>query len=745
MSDKKLPSSDGGNRLAENHQLDLKSGLYSIGLIARQHDIKLSMSDLQQQFGHFAEFPQEELLRACTDLGINSELVDIDANSISKLTLPAIVQIDKQYMVLKSIDDKEVIVHAFGEAQDLAYDISHFIEQCGGQVILIGHEQRSDESHFGFKWFIQSIWKYKAVMRETLLASFFIQLFALITPLFFMIIIDKVFSHNNLSTLNVLIFAMVVVAIFDVTLNGIRTYLLSHTTNRVDMQLGMRLFKHMMQLPMSYFESRRTGDTIARIKEVETIRHFLTGSSLTVMIDLLFVIIFIAVMYLFSFTLATIVVLTLPVFFLVSFVMTPMMRSKLEDKHDKIAENQSFLVETLNGIEMIKSGAIEPQQQREWEKRLADYAKCSFNSTVLSNLINQSQGLISKLLTVALLFIGAKLVLAGALSVGQLIAFNMLTSRVIAPIQRLAQIWQEFTSTRVSIKRVADILEMPTEPMMLTGKTELPRLQGKIKFEDVSFKYQEEAPLALSNVSFEIDQGEIVGIVGSTGSGKTTLVKLLQRLYVPSSGKVMIDGHNLISMDGAWLRRQIGVVAQDFVLFNRTIKDNITLGDLSISDEQVVQVCQLVGAHDMISSLPEGYDTLLHERGLGLSTGQRQNIALARALVTDPKILILDEATSALDYESEQAFQVNFKRMTEGRTTFVVAHRLSTLRHADRILTIENGQLIENANPNILLKEGGRFADLHAMHNHLWVVNGKQSASKKTSGTSKGKGKGAKK
>ena len=706
-------------------RMDLKTGLYCLALIAKEKGVNISMAELQQQFGHLSEFNQTEFSRACMDLGMKSKVVKVDKDSVVKLALPSIIQLEDQYLMLEGVEEDTAMLRTIGQTSVMRYDLQELLQACDFQVLLVAPTEQQADQKFGFKWFVSAIWQYKSIMRETLIASFFIQLFALVTPLFFMIIIDKVFSHNNLSTLNVLIFAMVVVSLFDVVLNGIRTYLLSHTTNRVDMKLGMRLFKHMMALPMSYFESRRTGDTISRIREVETIRNFLTGSSLTILIDLFFVIIFIAVMYLFSAKLATIVVIALPIFFLISFILTPLMRSKLEDKHEKIAENQSFLVETLHGIEMIKTGAIEPQQQRAWEKRLSEYAKCSFNSTTLSNLINQSQGLISKMLTVVLLFIGAKLVLAGELSVGQLIAFNMLTSRVIAPIQRLAQIWQEFTSARVSIKRVADILDMPTEPVMLTGKTELPALVGNIEFSDVSFRYaqndDEGGQDALKAVSFTVAEGEVIGIVGSTGSGKTTLVKLLQRLYVPTSGKVTIDGMNLASMDGAWLRKQIGVVAQDFVLFNRSIKDNITLGDLSISDEQVVKVCQLVGAHDMISGLSDGYDTMLQERGLGLSTGQRQNLALARALVTDPKILILDEATSALDYESELAFQQNFKRMTKGRTTFVVAHRLSTLRHADRILTIENGQLVENASPEELLNTGGRFADLYKMHNLLWV------------------------
>jgi len=718
-------SSDNGTGVQVNQRVDLKSGLYCMAVVARSQQIGLSMDVLKQQFGHLETFSVDEMLRALQELDIKSKTVMLTESDLSQLPLPAILQMqDGAYAVLKSVADDHVVLHQFNQTEDAHIPLAELLSGQTIKVVLVGQQLDTQQETFGVKWFLNTLFKYKSIMRETLFASFFVQLFALVTPLFFMIIIDKVFSHNNLSTLNVLVFAMLVVAVFDVVLGGVRAYLLSHTTNRVDMELGMRLFKHMMALPLSYFESRRTGDTIARMREVEVIRNFLTGSSLTLLIDLFFVFVFIAVMFLFSTKLATIVVLVLPLFFLVSFVMTPLMRDKLEDKHEKIAENQSFLFETLSGIEAIKAGAVEPQQQTEWEKRLAAYAKCSFNSTTLSNLINQSVGLLSKLLTIALLFFGAKLVLTGDLSVGKLIAFNMLTARVVAPIQRLAQIWQEFTSTRVSLKRVADILAMPTEPMMLKDKTQVPALQGNIEFENVSFRYAEDKPFALKDIAFKVKAGEVIGIIGSTGSGKTTLIKLLQRLYVPTSGKVLMDGHNIVSMDGSWLRRQIGVVAQDFTLFNRSIRDNITLGDIDISDEQVVNTCELVGAHDIIVSLPDGYDTLLQERGLGLSTGQRQSIALARALVTEPAILILDEATSALDYESEQKFQANFRNITKNRTTFVVAHRLSTVRYADRILTIENGELIENDTPDNLLEQKGRFASLNAIHHNVWAAKG---------------------
>lgn len=708
-------------------RMSIDSGIFSMALLSRHKDERLSADVLSQNFGHLSSMDEQGLMRAFKEMGYKTKLLSFNKKNIEKLPFPCIVvQKDQTYAVLLGVSGGEALVHSIADKNAVKYPLDRLINESTGQIILAVPDSESDqrETKFGLNWFLSTLFKYRSIMRETLLASFFIQLFALVTPLFFMVIIDKVFSHNNLSTLDVLVFAMVVVAVFDVVLSGIRTWLLSHTTNRVDLELGVRLFKHMMALPLSYFESRRSGDTIARIREVESIRNFLTGSSLTLFIDLLFIFIFLSVMYLFSGLLTAIVILSLPLFFLVSAVLTPLMKSKLEDKHEKIAENQSYLVETLGGIEAIKSAAVEPQQQQQWEKKLSDYARCSFNSSSLSNMINQSTSLISKCLTIILLYIGAKLVLSGDLSVGQLIAFNMLSARVIAPIQRLAQIWQEFTGMRVSVKRIADILDAPKEPMQLANKTELPALSGAVQFENVSFQYDESNQKVLSDITFSVTPGEVIGVVGSTGSGKTTLIKLLQRLYVPVAGRILIDGIDVATVDGSWLRRQIGVVAQDFVLFNRTVRENITMGDPRVSDARVIEVAQQVGAHEMIMQLANGYDTELYERGRGLSTGQRQSIAMVRALVKNPAILILDEATSALDYESEQGFQMNFHQICEGRTVFVVAHRLSTVRQANRILTIETGRLVEDDSPQMLLEKGGRFATLHAIHSRTWPLAG---------------------
>lgn len=716
---------EGGNpeNGAPRNRLDVKSALFCMALLSRQKGKRLNVEALKHHFGHLQTMDEAEVVRAFRDMDMKASGVKLTRRTVSSLSLPAIVcGRHGDYCVLQSVSGDEALVHRYGHQNADTVSVQTLLGDSTGRAIVASPSEGASENgkRFGPGWFLRTIFKYRAVMRETLIASFFVQLFALATPLVFMIVIDKVFLHSNLSTLDVLIFALVVVSVFDVVLNGVRTYLLSHTSNRVDVELGTRLFSHLLSLPLSYFESRRTGDTVARIREMDTVRNFLTGSTLTLLIDLLFVFLFLGVMYLFSPLLAGIVLGALPLFFLVSFIVTPFMRARLEDKQQKTAENQSFLVETLGGIETVKSGAVEPQHQREWEDRLASFAKCSFASSTFSNWINQLTGLLSKVLTIVLLYVGAKLVLAGSLTVGQLIAFNMLSGRVVAPIQRLAQLWQEFTGMRISIRRLADILDTPPEPVMLNSATALPRLEGHIELDRVCFRYGDDQPEVLRTISFDVSPGEVVGIVGSTGSGKTTLVKVLQRLYMPTGGRIAVDSMSLASLDGAWLRRQIGVVSQDFVLFNRSIRENITLGDPDIDDEQIVEAASLVGAHPIIAQLTEGYDTVLNERGRGLSAGQRQSIALARALITDPSILILDEATSALDYESEYKFQQNFGRICAGRTTFVVAHRLSTVRHADRILTLEDGEIVEDAPPGELINGGGRFAALHELHQKTW-------------------------
>ena len=567
---------------------------------------------------------------------------------------------------------------------------------------------------FDFRWFVPAVVKYRRILLEVFVVSLFIQLFALITPLFFQVVMDKVLVHQSLTTLEVIAIGLVAIAVFDVTLNGLRTYVFSHTTSKIDVELGARLFRHILSLPLAYFESRRVGETVARVRELENIRNFLTGQALTSVLDLLFTGVFLAVMFYYSFWLTLIVVLSFPVYALWSAAITPVLRKRLDEKFARGAENQSFLVETINGIGTVKATAVDPRMTRTWDAQLAGYVGAGFKVARLANVGQQGIQLVQKLVGVAILFFGARLVIQGDLSVGQLIAFNMLSGQVAAPILRLAQLWQDFQQVGISVQRLGDILNTRTE--VPGSRMTLPAIQGRVSFENVGFRYRPDTAEVLSGIDLDVAAGEVIGIVGRSGSGKSTLTKLVQRLYVPERGRVLIDGHDLALADPAWLRRQLGVVLQENFLFNRSIRENIALGDPGMALERVIDAAQLAGAHDFITQLPEGYDTKVGDNGAGLSGGQRQRIAIARALVTNPRILIFDEATSALDYESEHAVMQNMRAICQGRTVLIIAHRLSTVRMANRIVVVDKGKIVESGRHDELVdRPGGQYAHLYKL------------------------------
>ncbi len=556
---------------------------------------------------------------------------------------------------------------------------------------------------FDITWFLGAIHKYRHLLGEVLVASFFLQLLALVSPLFFQVVIDKVLVHRSMSTLDVLVIGLLGISIFEAILGTLRTYLFAHTTNRIDVELGARLFRHLLALPIAYFQARRVGDSVARVRELENIRQFLTSSALTLVIDLFFTFVFIAVMFYYAPLLTFVVLGAFPIYIAISVGATPAFRRRLDEKFRRGAENQAFLVESVTGVEM----------QRRWEEQLAGYVAASFRVISLNNTASQAVQLVNKVTVVLILYFGAKLVIEGNLSVGELVAFNMLASRVSAPVLRLAQMWQDFHQARLSVARLGDILNTMPEPSFSPGRAALPAIRGQVTFEHVTFRYRVDASEILHDVSFSVSPGQVVGIVGSSGSGKSTLAKLVQRLYVPESGRVLVDGVDLTMVDLAWLRRQIGVVLQENVLFNCSVAENIALADPAVPMERIIAAAKLAGAHDFILELTEGYDTIIGERGSSLSGGQRQRIAIARALMSNPRILIFDEATSALDYESERAIQENMKEISTGRTVFIIAHRLSTVRHADRIITIERGRIVEDGSHDQLIRSNGRYAKLH--------------------------------
>jgi subfamily B ATP-binding cassette protein HlyB/CyaB len=419
----------------------------------------------------------------------------------------------------------------------------------------------------------------------------------------------------------------------------------------------------------------------------------------------------------YSASLSALVLLTIPAYTLLAYLENPLLRHRLDEKFRFSAQNQSFLVESISGMETVKCLALEPQMQRHWEDRLANHVSSSFRAQHIGNIASQCAGFINKLMTLGILWWGAQLVMRGELSVGQLIAFNMLAGRISGPILKLVQLAQDFQQAKISVDRLGDILNTPREAGFNPNRSTLPVLQGNVNFERVRFRYKPDAPLILDELNLQIAAGEIIGIVGKSGSGKSTLTKLVQRLYVPEAGRVLIDGVDLATIDTSWLRRHLGVVLQDSFLFNRSVRDNIAVSNTALPMDAVVQAAQQAGAHEFIAALPQAYDTIVEENGANLSGGQRQRIAIARALISQPRILIFDEATSALDYESERIIQNNMAAICKNRTVFIIAHRLSTVRGCDRIIVMDKGRILEQGKHEQLLAHNGYYAQLHRYQN----------------------------
>jgi ATP-binding cassette, subfamily B, bacterial HlyB/CyaB len=691
------------------------SGLGALVLLLRIHGIGADVEQIRHRCAT-ATIGINDMLRCAKELGLKARASTTSWDRLLSTPLPGIASLrDSGFLILgKAVDDK-VLVQYPSSPRPEALTKEQFETIWDGRIVLMTRRAAlSDLSRrFDVTWFLGAIHKYRYLLGEVMVASFFLQLFALVSPLFFQVVIDKVLVHRSISTLDVLVMGLLGISLFEAILGTLRTYLFAHTTNRIDVELGARLFRHLMALPIAYFQARRVGDSVARVRELENIRQFITSSALTLVIDLFFTSVFLAVMFYYAPSLTFVVLGAFPLYIAISVGATPAFRRRLDEKFRRGAENQAFLVESVAGIETLKAMAVEPQMQRRWEVQLAGYVAASFRVISLNNTASQAVQLINKVTIVLILYFGAKLVIGGSLSVGELVAFNMLAAHVSSPVLRLAQMWQDFHQARLSVARLGDILNTMPESNFSPGRAALPAIRGEVTFEHVTFRYRVDTSEILHDISFSVLPGQVVGIVGSSGSGKSTLAKLIQRLYVPEGGRVLIDGADLTMVELTWLRRQIGVVLQENVLFNCSVRENIALADPATSIDQIIGAAKLAGAHDFVMELPNGYDTVIGERGSSLSGGQRQRIAIARALLLNPRILILDEATSALDYESERAIQRNMGEIATGRTVFIIAHRLSTVRQADRIIAIERGRIVEDGTHDQLIRSNGRYAKLH--------------------------------
>ena len=699
-------------------------GLFSLCGVAGYYQIPADPVHLARELALDDRLSEaEDLVRAAKLLGLRARILrNISPQRLLSAPFPAIARLlDGSFVLIgKSAEPDKLRLIDPATRIPTEVPLQEALAQLQPFLVLVqrklgGAGRDPGGKLFNLAWFVPSIWRYRRPLAHVIVASLFIQLFALATPMFFQVVTDKVLVHYSLSTLYVLVVGLVLIIIFDTLLQWLRTYLLTHTTNRIDVELGQRLFAHMLRLPIDYFENRPAGQTVARVQELEKIREFFTGHGLFLILDLLFGSIFLAVLFSYSSSLAMIVVLSLPVYFVIGALVGPPLRARIEERFNRGAESQQFLVETVIGMQTVKAAAVEPAMRSQWEQRLAAYVKTSFSAGLTAAAGQGAIQLTNRITTALIMLWGAQAVMEGKLTVGALIAFNMIANHLTQPILRLSQIWQEFQQVGISVARLGDVLNAPPE-FSNSAMANLPPPRGAIEFRHVRFRYPSSSQDVIKDFSLRIQPGEVIAIVGASGSGKSTIAKLTQRFHMPNEGQVLIDGLDLSQVDVAWLRRNIGVVLQENLLFNRSIHDNIALSNPAYSRERVMEMAKLSGAHEFIAKLPGGYDTMIEERGTNLSGGQRQRIVIARALLTNPRILIFDEATSALDYESEALIQRNMQHMVQGRTVIIIAHRLSTVRNANRIVGMHEGRIVEVGNHDQLLaKPNGLYARLWNM------------------------------
>ncbi len=649
-----------------------------------------------------------------TVLGLTGNLSPVSEKQLHRVPCPCIALIASQPSVIYEIRKGEVkaVVPEYGR---VSLPLKELTGGKGGTTILTLFPGRDAQKRkLNFKWFLPQINKYRRSLIEVFIATLVLQLLQLATPLVFQQIFDKVIGQQNLDTLYTLGLVLLAISIFQGLLGAVRTYLFTDTTNRIDIALGGEVIQHLLRLPLRYFDRRPVGELQTRLGELGNIRNFLTGSAISLILDVVFSVIYIAVMLNYSGVLTAVSLAVVPLFLGLTIIASPLIRGQLRKAAEKNARTQALLVEALSGVQTIKAQNAENTVRWNWQQRYSNFMSESFRTLLIGISAGTVGAFLNQLTGLLTLWVGAYLVIQGDLTIGQLIAFRIISGYVVGPLLNLATSWQSFQGVALSMERLSDVVDAVDESGgELTDQLPMPPIDGEVTFQNVDFGFDESTKV-VSNVSFQVSPGSFIGIVGRSGSGKSTIMKLLPRLYEPEKGRILIDGYDIAKLQLSSVRRQIGIVPQDSLLFDGTIRENISLTVPEATSEEIAEAARIAAAHDFIMELPDGYATRVGERGSGLSGGQRQRIAIARAVLQRPSLLILDEATSALDYITERQVCLNLKKVFVGTTVFFITHRLSTIRSSDEILLMETGHLVEKGSHAELMEMKGRYYALYS-------------------------------
>lgn len=694
-----------------------RTGVVSIIKVLQHFGVK----DLQKIYEQNPETDEqlnwEKLQKLAKKYNIGSNLIRPTVDELREIEYPAVAKMtDGAYIALGSANDEVVLAIDPRENKPQAIPIKEFLESWTNELLIFSAALSWTyfKKRYNVDWFLRVLKRYKKPLGEVLAASFFLQLMGIGFPLITQVIIDKVIGNNGLSTLTVIGCSMIVFFFMQSLLTALKTYILNHTTNKLDAILGTRLFHHLISLPLPYYERRRVGDTLMRVGALGQIRGFLTGTGLMTVLDVFFSVVFVAFMFWYSVPLTLIALITVPLYVVQNIWAVPIIKRKIEAVWRTGAMNNAFMVEAITNIETIKALAVEPQFVNKWENLLARYVRTTFENAKFNLFINGFSGLVQAGITMGILWYGGHMVMNGEFTLGQLIAFQMISRQALGPMTKLLRMWPQVQQVGLALERIGDVLNTPMEPIVQEmGKRGAPRIDGAIDFTNVNFRYRVDLPLVLKNINLKVLPGQKIGIVGRSGSGKSTLTNLVQNLYIPEAGSIVVGGVNTREANLSWLRGQIGVVMQENYLFNSSVRDNIAVSRPTATMDEIIRAARLAGAHDFILELKEGYDTKVGERGDSLSGGQRQRVAIARALLANPPILIFDEATSALDYESERIILNNMGAIGANRTMLIIAHRLSAVRRCDKIIVIDKGEIVESGTHDQLLALGGLYRYLY--------------------------------